>query len=621
LSPDEIPLAEFPDYFRPTPKKPLAPAQAEPPRAVVVAAGAGRAGAPLDKLAIASRYLATVTPAIQGAHGHAALLWAARAMVVGCQLAESEAYTILASEYNFRCLPPWDLNDPKDERDFRRKITEAARTPSAKPPGWVLAEHAPPDTSRSDRLADLGASITASLLAAHPELAPNAPPAASEIQSPAPAQSAPLAPATTPAPALGFTLTPPGLVGDICAWLNATAIKRQPLFSLAASLTFCGALFGRKVRDEWNNRTNLYTISIGESSSGKDHARRRIVALCEAAHIENILGGEDVTSDSALEKRFSERPVTLFLWDEVGHLFASIKQAAQNPHLSKIIPFLMKLYSSAGSMYIGKQYSSTDRRTLKQPHCCLYGTTTPERMTGGMTVDEIRDGWIGRILPFYSKENPPKDFTAAKNTKVPEDLAARCAEWDKHNPPAPEGTGDVDAALNPQQHELPTTPEAQKVFLDFEDYAEEKMRDPRIKSKGIDRIWGKAGENARKVALILATGDTTPTEIAQQQIAPSHAEIAVKIMRHINEDFSELIFNSVSESYIEKDKNYLLEVIKQGGKNGITKTKLTNRTQRFNQRQRNEYLADLQESGKIEITIINKNSKPEQKIILTNTDQ
>ncbi|MDR3228922.1 MAG: bifunctional DNA primase/polymerase [Puniceicoccales bacterium] len=630
LAPDTLPLANFPDCFRPpsgvgaakrsqhytpaasvserseqTPSSPIASSYTPPPAS--------------DALAIATRYLATVAPAVQGNGGHSALLWAARALVIGCTLPPAQAEALLLSDYNPRCIPPWDMSDPRDARDFRRKISVAHRTPSEKPPGWILTEHTH-SAGDTARLLAIGGAIAANLLRQAPApQRPIVPLPVSGVQSPVSTpstqstQSTPSTDATAPL-LPDYILTPPGLIGDICTWLNATALKRQPLFALAAALTFCGALFGRKVRDEWNNRTNLYTISIGESSSGKDHARRRIVALCEAAHIENILGGEDVTSDAALEKRFSERPVTLFLWDEVGHLFASIKQAAQNPHLSKIIPFLMKLYSCAGSMYIGKQYTAADRRTLKQPHCCLYGTTTPDRMTGGMTVDEIRDGWIGRILPFYSQENPSKDYTAARNLDVPASLAAAVAAWAAHTPPPPEGTGDVNAVTNPHQHQLITTPEAQQIFLDFETFSETKMQDHLIKSKGIDRIWGKAGENARKVALILATGDALPDTIATQTIAPIHATIATKIIRQINETFSELIFSSVSESYIEKDKNYLLKLIKQSMPHGLTRSQLTNRTRRFNQRQRNEYLADLSEAGEIIITTITTNSKPEQKI-------
>ena len=88
----------------------------------------------------ASKYLHECEPAIEGAGGHNALLWAARSMVVGFELSESDALSLLWNEYNPRCSPPWDRNKPSDAREFERKVSEAQRTWNEKPKGWLLDE-------------------------------------------------------------------------------------------------------------------------------------------------------------------------------------------------------------------------------------------------------------------------------------------------------------------------------------------------------------------------------------------------------------------------------------------------------------------------------------------------
>lgn len=108
----------------------------------------------------ASLYLRQCEPAVQGSGGHNALLWAARSLVVGFELSDSDALSLLWSEFNPRCSPPWGEGDRKD---FERKIAEARRTPSEKPRGWLLDEYGL--RSGDEALTALGARFRDNLLA------------------------------------------------------------------------------------------------------------------------------------------------------------------------------------------------------------------------------------------------------------------------------------------------------------------------------------------------------------------------------------------------------------------------------------------------------------------------
>src|SRR5690606_5819970 len=110
-----------------------------------------------DRRARASAYLATMDPAIQGCGGHDRLYAAATAMVHGFDLPADVARELLATEYNPRCVPPWDLSNPRDRRDFDRKVSEAQRQRHDRPRGWLL--DAPPEGTTAD--AEHGAAIAA----------------------------------------------------------------------------------------------------------------------------------------------------------------------------------------------------------------------------------------------------------------------------------------------------------------------------------------------------------------------------------------------------------------------------------------------------------------------------
>ena len=105
--------------------------------------GAGPGGRPRSRLtptrksSRARRYLAM--RAAVSAGGHAALLCAARACVVGFALDDATTFRLLADHYNPRCDPPW--SGAELERDFRHKINQARTTPFNKPVGYLLSSH------------------------------------------------------------------------------------------------------------------------------------------------------------------------------------------------------------------------------------------------------------------------------------------------------------------------------------------------------------------------------------------------------------------------------------------------------------------------------------------------
>jgi hypothetical protein len=91
-----------------------------------------RNGASVEERAIA--YLAKCEPAVSGQQGHAKTLWAARVVVLGCDLGVERGLSLLLTHYNPTCDPPWT------EAELRHKCEEADTVPFDKPRGWLLTE-------------------------------------------------------------------------------------------------------------------------------------------------------------------------------------------------------------------------------------------------------------------------------------------------------------------------------------------------------------------------------------------------------------------------------------------------------------------------------------------------
>ena len=567
LSPWEATLSEYPTQLRPVKKSPWIGGVIAP-RPTAPAPGS------TDTLKRASLYLAQCDPAVQGLGGHDKLLWAAVALVHGFCLTDSQAYDLLAREYNPVCMPPWNLADPKDEKDFRRKITEARKLQPSYQHGWLLND---PAYEPHDDLVDIDVQALIGSGLGRVEVC-------EQVVESRRSKSE-----------MEFLCSPVGLLGEICSWINSLAIKDQPFLALGCTLTFLGALFGRKVRDEYGNRTNLYCMGIAPSSAGKANAIERIRDLCAHSGMMECLGGDSVTSDSALETALAEHPTTLFLWDEVGHFFSKSKSERYS---SAVISTLMKLYSSSSAIYRGKSYADKDRqKVLIQPCCCVYGTSTPERFVGSISTGELIDGWLSRCLVFYSTSNPSKK-RSERDFSIPRPILDSIKNWVEFEVPAESNGTDLtpfvcssNCAAPPRQLVVKTTPKANEIFCTFDREASTQSKE----NPGTESIWAKAEENARKIALIVACAKS----IVMPLITEDCADYACRLVGALIVDFCSAIIPEVVDTSVGSDKRKILSIIKGYGKSGCSKTAITRATQGLMSRYRDDCLRDLIEAGEV----------------------
>ena len=586
--PDQVELAEFPDFMRPQKAVHTPPWAKSTSKKAARPAPSPQAPSVLER---ARLYLRECEPATQGQAGHSKLLWAARAMVVGFELSESDAASLLWDEFNPRCNPPWDHSKASDAKDFERKITEACRTGGTNPRGWLLDECGL--RGNDEALLTFGRKLADNLTADRTAPAP----VQEETASPMPEfMTEKRSKNTSIFPE--WVLHPTGLVGELCEYINQTAGCYQPMLALACSITACGALFGRKVRDQSNGRTNIYMMGVAHSSAGKDHPADCIEQIFSKAGASALLGGSRVTSDSAIEVALQACPVQLFNWDEVGHMFAAIKQAGVGSggaqHLRTIVPALMQLYSSAHKLYIGKQRAEEDVRRVDQPHVCVWGLTSPDVLYAGLSTSELRDGWLGRVITIISHDRPK--YQIKQHVAPPEHLINQIQAWLTRHIPPPEGTGDVAGSTGCYQIEIPTSPLALKVFEAFRDECYNRMI--RCDETGDDSqyLWGKGLQNARRIALIMAAGD----RFDNQEITEHHAKYGCELIRKGTETFSASIKNNLSDNNWEADKQGILKIITRAGQKGISKMELTKRTQTIRDRKvRDSYIADMVEAGLI----------------------
>ena len=556
-------LAELPAWLVPPAREAAAP----PPVRMAAPSIVGED----ERIRRATAYLDAMDPSISGAGGHAKAYAAATALVHGFDLSSSVARQLFASVFNPRCQPPWS------DREIDHKIAEAARKPHDNPRGWLLAAGTlDGDQAHGREVAD--AILTSAIARASADI----PPMRQRELMAMPAD----------------LMEPPGYIGELCRWINETAYKPQPILTLGTVLAFFGSVIGRKVKTPTDLRSNLYCLGVGRTGCGKNHSRIAIKRLCDAAGLtEKLLGGEEVASDSAILSAVAERPAIFFLWDEIGHMIAAANSRNAQSHVRGIPVTLTKLFTSANSTVLGKEYAdrkTNPRRDIIQPNVGLYGTTTPGKLFASITPDEISDGFLGRMLVFMS-ENPTPERRRVRIADVPKSLVELAqAWWQRDDLPRPPGN-----IAGVTQHAPLLVPFQDDALIELEAF--EAETDQKIASRGstdelgLDALWVRASEHAQKVALVITAG----CEFASPVVTRDVLAWSIRLIRYLTVNLIEHVAHQVSATDYGRDLKRVLAVIHEAGE--INRSSLMRRTQGMDPKRRDLILNELVQSDHIAI--------------------
>lgn len=400
-------------------------------------------------------------------------------------------------------------------------------------------------------------------------------------------------------------LTPPGILGEITKWITATAYMPQPELALGNTIAFCGAVVGRMIATPSDLRTNFYCLGVSESGSGKDFSRNffKQVVATTMGYENSILAGEDVSSDSAIlesvfhTKRLGKQwPSCLFQFDEIGHMLSQASAKNSGAHMKAIPVVFTKLFSSANSLMLGKEYAdrrSRPRQDINQPNVCIYGTTVPGRLAAGLTPNEIRDGFLGRMLVFISSNPDPEVQNVDDEKKpIPEWLKTWVRSWMERAPNVI-SDGNLSQTIAPEVAKIERA--AESVFRDFASDVNAKKIVERENNDGFDAIWARTAEHARKLALVISAGIEEP----ELTITESIAIYSCSLARHLTDSLIAWSKDHIAENEHERNMKRVLKLIRSK-RSGISMSELTRKMQWLDKKNRESIIGDLLEGGLVE---------------------
>lgn len=369
-------------------------------------------------------------------------------------------------------------------------------------------------------------------------------------------------------------LKPGGIVQKIAEWILQTAQKPQPILALAAALSVVGTVLGRKVATSTGLRTNYYFVGVAGTSAGKDHARKCLKVLFQAAGMGDLLGGEELASGSALLARAADHPVSLFQIDELGLMLKAVATKGAGPHLASIVTNLMKLFSSAGTVYHGTEYAdrkTKERKDIAYPCVGLHGTTTPETLWPALGSQDVLSGYLNRmIIMFVPDRRVAKNYVGIG--QPPDEII----EWMKAAREMQCGILGLDPA---SPIEVKFGGMTGQIFREFDDWVENRMEE--TKTSGLAPLWGRAWEHAAKLALGLACARYSAAELKTTasggglEVDPTSAQWAVDFVKFTLSVQQDQVATRMGDSDFDRWCQDVMRVLRQAGPGGRTESELT----------------------------------------------
>jgi hypothetical protein len=382
-------------------------------------------------------------------------------------------------------------------------------------------------------------------------------------------------------------------------WCVATAPSPQPFLALGAGIAMVGAVAGRKYRTATNLRTNVYALGIADSGGGKDHPRTCVKQALMSAGLGAYLGGEALASGPDILTALRRHPALIFCLDEFGHDLQGYLSPKANAYQRQIWTNMTKLFSSAGSIFIGAEHANQElnpRVTICQPCANVFATSVPRPVWDAFRQGSLLDGSAARFLLFVSPNDYPEWNGRPAPFVVPESLT----EWLQAVAAGAEGHdygGNVAALMMPDTDpDVYTAPveSAATVLLDAL-LQEQRQRQREAEEGAPERVvLARRFEHISKLALIRAIS----RDPSEPVITAADVRWARLLTDHCQASLLREAARHIADTAAEGRKNDLLEIIRRHRR--ITKSELINRSRKLSARERDETLKDLVEGGEVE---------------------
>jgi len=381
---------------------------------------------------------------------------------------------------------------------------------------------------------------------------------------------------------------PPGLVGEIVDWMEASSDRPNRALLLGAALTFVGTLAGRKFATPSNLRSNNYIVSLAPSGHGKEHAISRIKTLAAAAGLDRYVGPARIMSASALRKLVAREPSVGCYIDEFGGFMSQIHDRRAGMHNAMIRYDMLEMFSTAGTFFAGAEYAGEAATKIYAPNFSISGTSTPEAFWSSLSSLSASDGLLARLVLLDIHGPKPKRVKPRLAlSEIPEPLIDAVRKL-------ADAGGNLSAlsSVAPTPKVVPFDAEAEAI--DAVRIAEIDASEEVASTEAMPFV-NRVREHALKLALIVAVGCNPIAPVITGPVLDWAYRLArLSAATLIRESADRIADNERGEAM-----NRILRMIRSAGERGVTPGRIADKQRGIDARLRAQILHDLVAAGRI----------------------
>jgi len=303
-----------------------------------------------------------------------------------------------------------------------------------------------------------------------------------------------------PGPMSADMLRVPGFVGEVIDHCLDTAPYPSPVMAFCGALSLLAFLAGRKVRDNGDNRTNIYLLGLAHSAAGKDWPRKVNTRIVHEVGLANCLG-ERFASGEGIQDALFQTPSMLFQTDEIDSMLQSINKAKDARH-EAIMSTLLTMYSSANSVFpMRRKAGKESPGVIDQPSLVIFGTAIPNHYYKALSERMLTNGFFARMIIL---EAGPRGMGQEPSIRdLPPRVLATAKWWADYQT----GTGNLQD-WHPVPAMIEHTAEAKRLLVETREQAEAEYAKAEAGSDPVGTtVWGRVSEQTRKLALLYAISE------------------------------------------------------------------------------------------------------------------
>lgn len=297
---------------------------------------------------------------------------------------------------------------------------------------------------------------------------------------------------------------PPGLIGQIAAFLYATAPRPVPQIALAGAIAYLAGIVGKGYNVSGTG-LNQYILLLAQTGVGKDAIASGISKLNKAVMVNvpsivDFIGPGEMVSSAGLIKWLEKKNCVLSIVGEFGKKMKEMAAPNASAHLTGLSRTLLQMYSKSGSAetFDAIAYSDMAKNTasLIAPSLSILGESVPESFYESLDESMISDGLLPRFMLFEYKGERSYFNKHSRDVLPPfqlvqsiADLTANCLQ--------------LQASRNVCKVQL--TPEAEAKFDEFDRYTTDVIN--QAGGEIHRQLWNRAHLKAMKLAALQAVGE------------------------------------------------------------------------------------------------------------------